>query len=82
VLIIEGQRFHGISFAVERNGEPQVFGFLSGPLEILRKARTACTVELELEGGTRLAATVLEVNPSGMALVAIDPKQLPRSQQI
>ena len=40
------------------------------------EARTARTVDLELDDGTTLPATILEVNPSGMALVAIDPKQL------
>ena len=81
ILIIDGLRFQGIGFAVEWNGEPQAFGFLNGPVETLRKARRARSVELELDNGTRIAATMLEVNHSGMALVAIDPKQLRRSQQ-
>jgi hypothetical protein len=76
VLIIDGQRFDGFSFGLEWNGGPQAFGFLSGPVEILRKARAARMVDLELDGGTKLPAAVLEVSRSEMALVTIDPKML------
>ena len=55
------------------------FWLLSGPLEVLRKARMARRVDLELDDGTNLVATMLEVNQSGMALVAFDPRQLGRS---
>ena len=79
MLIINGQRYQGFSFAVEQNGQPQSLGFLSGPVEILRKARTARRVNLELDDGTKLVATIWEVNQSGMALVAFDPRQLRRS---
>ncbi len=78
MLIIDGQRFEGITFAVEWNGGPQAFGFLSGPVETLRRARTARRFGLELDDGTTLPATMLQVNHSGMALVTIDPKLLGR----
>lgn len=78
MLIIDGQRFDGISLAVQRNGEPEAIGFLSGPVEILRMARRARSLALELEDGATLPATVLEVSHFGMALVAYDPKLLPR----
>jgi hypothetical protein len=81
LLITNGQRYQGFSFAVEWNGQPQSVGFLSGPVEILRKARKARRVDLELDDGTKLVAAMLEVNQSGMALVAFDPRQLPRSGQ-
>jgi hypothetical protein len=77
VLIIDDQRFQGITFGVEWNGGPQAFGFLSGPIETLMKARTARRVELELGDGTKLPARMLQASHSGMALVVIDPKLLP-----
>ena len=80
MLTINGQKFRGVTFAVEWNNGPQRFAFLSGPIETLRKARTARVVDLELDDGTTLPATMLEVNPSGVALVAIDPKRLPNRQ--
>jgi hypothetical protein len=79
VLIIEGQRFQGISCAVEWNDQPQAFGFLRGPIDTLRKARSARRIQLELDDGAKLVATIMEVNQAGMALVAFDPTQLPRS---
>ncbi len=77
VLIVDGQRFQGITFAVEWNGGPQAFSFLSGPVETLRKARTARRLDLELADGTKLTATMLQVSHAGIALVTIDPKRLP-----
>jgi hypothetical protein len=53
MLIIDGERFQGLSFAVEWNGGPQAFAFLSGPVETLRKARTARRFDLELGDGTK-----------------------------
>jgi hypothetical protein len=49
---------------------------LSGPVEILRKARMARRVNLELSDGTSLPATMLQVSDAGMALLSIDPKRL------
>jgi hypothetical protein len=80
VLIIDGQRFEGFTFGVEWNGGPQAFGFLSGPVETLKKARTARRFEVALSDGTKLSATMLQVSHPGVALVVIDPKQLPRSK--
>jgi hypothetical protein len=77
VLILEGERVAGVSFALEWNDGLQAFGFLSGPVEILRKARAERRVNLELDDGTKLPTTVLEVNRAGIALLAIDPKRLP-----
>lgn len=76
MLIIDGERFQGLSFAVEWNGGPQAFAFLSGPVETLRKARTARRFDLELGDGTKLPATMLQVSEAGMALVTIVPKLL------
>ena len=75
-LIIHGQRFQGITFAFEWNGGAQAFGFLSGPIEILRKARTARSFNVQLDDGAMLAAIMLQVNESGLALVAIDPEAI------
>ena len=76
MLILDGERLEGITFAVEWNGGPQAFGFLSGPVETLRKAQTARRFDLELGDGKKLPATMLQVNHSGMALVTLDPKLL------
>jgi hypothetical protein len=65
---------------VQRNGEPEAIGFLSGPVEILKMARRARSLALELEDGTTLPATVLEVSRFDMALVAFDPKLLPQNR--
>ena len=77
VLIVDYQRFPGINFAMEWGDEPHAFGFLSGRTEVLRHARSARSVQLQLEDGTTLPVTMLEVSPAGMALVVIDPKLLP-----
>ena len=42
----------------------EAFAFLSGPIETLRKARTARVVDLELDDGTTLPAT----NAGGQSL--------------
>jgi hypothetical protein len=76
VLILDGKRFGGITFAVEWNDGPQSFGFLSGPVETLRKAQTTPRFELELSDGTKLPATLLQLSNAGMALVSINPKRL------
>jgi hypothetical protein len=76
VLILDGETLDGITFALEWNGGPLAFGFLSGPVEILKKARTARRFELELSDGAKVPATMLQVSSTGMALVAIDPKLL------
>ena len=76
-LIIDGQRFQGITFAFEWSGGAQALGFLSGPIEILRKARTARRFDVQLDDGAMLAAIMLQVNESGLALVAIDPEAIP-----
>ena len=81
VLIIDGQRYQEVTFAVEWNGGSQAFGFLSGPVETLRKAETACRVDLELDDNTKLRATMLQVSEAGMALVTIDRKRLPSSSR-
>ena len=82
VLIIDGQRFEGINLSIERDGRPQAFGFLSGRTEVLRMARTALQVHLELEDGTTLPLAMLQVSPAGTALVTIGPKLLGSRDEI
>jgi hypothetical protein len=48
VLILDGERFEDITCALEWNGGPLAFGFLSGPVESLKKARAARRFDLEL----------------------------------
>ena len=76
MLIVDGKRFEGITFDVEWNDGPRSFGFLSGPVDVLRKARAVRRVYLELADGTKLPATMLEVSNAGMALVSIDSRLL------
>jgi hypothetical protein len=80
VLILDGERFDDITCALEWNGGPLAFGFLSGSVEILRKARTARNFELQLRDGTKLPATMLQVSNAGMALLSINPKHLSQSR--
>jgi hypothetical protein len=77
VLIVDGQRFPDIEFAVEiHDSEGQAFGFLSGPVEILKKAQGRRLVRAELGDGTTVTFTVLQVNNAGLALIGLDPKLL------
>ena len=72
-----GNRPKDLGVGLPWNGGPLAFGFLSGPVEMLRKACTGRRFILELSDGTKLPATMLQVNDAGMALVSIDPKRSP-----
>jgi hypothetical protein len=76
VLLLDGERMEAITCALEWNGGSLAFGFLSGPVETLKKARMARRFELELSDGRKMPATMLQVSDGGMALVAINPKHL------
>jgi hypothetical protein len=76
-LIVDGQRFPDSEFAVEvRDDEGLAFGFLTGPVEILRKAQRKGRVRAEMSDGTTITFTVLQVSNAGLALIGLDPKLL------
>ena len=76
-LIVDGQRFPDSEFAVEiHDDEGRAFGFLTGPVEILRKAQGTRRVWVELSDGTTIALTVLQVSNAGLALIGLDSKLL------
>jgi hypothetical protein len=74
-LILDGARLEKFTCAFERTEKAGIhpYGFLNGPVEMLRAARRAGRVELELESGEILEASVLEVNKVGLALIAVKP---------
>ena len=74
ILTVDGQRFPDSEFAVEVHDATQAFGFLTGPVEILRKAQRS--VRAELSDGTTIALTVLQVSNDGLALIGLDSKLL------
>jgi hypothetical protein len=74
VLIVDGQRFPDTEFVVEVYDGAQAFGFLTGPVEILRRAQR--NVRAELSDGTTFVLTVLQVSNAGLALIGLDPKLL------
>ena len=74
ILIVDGQRFPNSEFVVEVDDAAHAFGFLTGPVEILRKAQR--NVRAELSDGTTIAVTVLQVSNAGLALIGLDSKLL------
>jgi hypothetical protein len=47
------------------------YGFLSGPVDVLRAARRAKRVQIELEGGDIVEAGILQINRTGLALITV-----------
>ena len=75
-LIIDGRKVHGSACLVDvgERKQPQVYGFLTASYEILKNAQMAGRVELEFDGGRRNQISLLQVNPGGIALIAIKPR--------
>jgi hypothetical protein len=73
VLIVDGGRAAGAACAIDvESGEnPQAFGFLSAPFEVLKAAQLARHVEVELEDGSIVPISLLQVHPTGIALIAL-----------
>jgi hypothetical protein len=73
VLIIDGRRIEDAVCAIEmENGEtPQAYGFLSAPYEVLKAAQLARRVLVELSDGPIVEIGLLQVHPTGVALVAL-----------
>ena len=76
-MILDGKRLEEVSCAIEVLNDPEspAYGFLTGPLDSLRMARRARQVQIELEDGEVVDAVVREVNPTGLALIAVRPSK-------
>jgi hypothetical protein len=72
-LILDGQDQTGFTFAMELGRDPgaKTYGFLSGPIELLRAAQSASQQRLQLPSGEILDIDVLQLNPVGLALISI-----------
>lgn len=73
VLIVDGRKGAGAACAIDvESGEnPQAFGFLSASFEVLKAAQLGSHVEVELEDGTIVPISLLQVHPTGIALIAL-----------
>ena len=73
VLIADGRRVECAACAinVEEGDNPQVFGFLSAPYEVLRTAQLARRVQVELGDGRIIEIGLLQVHATGIALIAL-----------
>jgi hypothetical protein len=73
VLIADGRRIEGAACAidVEEGASPQAYGFLSAPYEMLKTAQLAKRVQVELADGRIIEIGLLQVHPSGIALIAL-----------
>jgi hypothetical protein len=73
VLIADGRRVEGAACAidVEEGDNPQVYGFLSAPYEVLKATQLARRVQVELADGRIIEIGLLQVHPTGIALIAL-----------
>jgi hypothetical protein len=73
VLIADGRRVEGAACAidVEEGENPQAYGFLSAPHEVLKAAQLARRVQVELADGRVIQIALLQVHPTGIALIAL-----------
>jgi len=72
VLIVDGRRMKGAcEIDVQEGEKPQGLGFLSAPFDILTAARLGRRVEARLGDGRNVEIGVLQVHPSGIALIAL-----------
>jgi hypothetical protein len=76
-LIVDGTALGGFSCALELldDVESHSFGFLSGPINQLKAARTAKQARVELGHGDMVEISILQVSDTGIALIAVDARQ-------
>ena len=72
-IIINGQQSQELAYAMEldvgeRHGH---YGFLHGSAEILQQAQRAARVELDLGEQGVIGIAILQVSPTGLALISI-----------
>jgi len=79
VLILDGRRLEHCTCALEGDSGygSKRYGFLSAPPEMLRAAKTAKLVEIELSAKPPQAVSILHITDIGLALIS-----LPRSAKI
>ena len=77
MLIIDGRRSDHFELSVPVGVDFQVFAFLSGPIQTLKKAQRAWRLQLEVSDGTLLDILLAQVNDAGIALIMIDPRTIP-----
>jgi hypothetical protein len=72
-IMINGLRSQELAYAMELDVSPKHghYGFLHGSVEILRRAQRAPWVELDLGDQGTISIAVLQVSPSGLALISI-----------
>jgi len=72
-IIINGRRSQELAYAMELDVSPKHghYGFLHGSVEVLRQAQRALQVELDLGDERTISIAVLQVSPSGLALISI-----------
>ena len=72
-IIINGRRSQELAYAMELDVSPKHghYGFLHGSVEVLRQAQRAPQVELDLGDERTISIAVLQVSPSGLALISI-----------
>jgi hypothetical protein len=73
VLIVDSRRVEDAACAIDIEGgePPQVYGFLSAPYEVLKSAQLARRVQVELTDGRIVEIGLLQVHPTGIALIAL-----------
>jgi hypothetical protein len=76
-LVLDGHRLEKVRGAIEVLGgaDQPSYGFVSGPLEALNRVATAKYVQIELDDGRILDGRVLQVHPTGLALVTLKARQ-------
>jgi hypothetical protein len=72
-IIINGRRSQELAYAMELDISPRHghYGFLHGSAEILQQAQRAAQVELDLGDQGVISIAILQVAPSGLALISI-----------
>ena len=73
-LIIDGKAEFDCTVALDL-ADPATnnLGFLSGPPELLKHARSAKRLQIELQSGEILDVKLLQLSPTGLALISITP---------
>ena len=72
-IIINGRRSQELAYAMELDVTPKHgnYGFLHGSAEVLQQAQRATRVELDLGEQGVISIAILQVSPSGLALISI-----------
>jgi hypothetical protein len=72
-LIIGGQRYVGFEYVAEFESDAKSLGFISGPANVLRRARLRGPVQIQFAGGSLQDVSIVAAHRSGLALIAFDP---------